>query len=36
MAIVDGTTILPDTWYKLDNGKFLLANEPEGTETKQD
>jgi hypothetical protein len=23
MAIVDGTTILPDTWYKLDKGEFV-------------
>jgi hypothetical protein len=29
MAIVDGAVILPDTWYRLDSGKFVLAEESE-------
>jgi hypothetical protein len=26
-AIVDGVTVLPDTWYRLYNGSFVLAEE---------
>ena len=27
VAVVDGETIKPDTWYKLENGEFVEAND---------
>lgn len=34
-AIVDGETIKPDMWYKIENGQFVLADE-ETEEESQD
>jgi hypothetical protein len=29
-AAVDGSVILPDTWYRLEDGKFVPAEENRG------